>query len=619
MTVPPAVPTMRCRVCEADVPAAAFCGTCGAQLAAQRGDGRGRLRIGAYAAAPGEHVLRLAVVSSLFPLLPHRSRTPFRIALALLLFTLIIFGLLRWQAPLVALAVFGFPLVFALYLHEADVYRDIPVRSLATTAAIGVVLGIGWALTTGTLIAELYDITLANHESHEHALIQGIAIPLGAAVLMLVPAVVMRLMHPATHESLDGFVIGAVGAIAFTAAGTLTRMAPQFATGVTVSDRPASGLLVQAGIQGVTLPLFAAATGGLVGAALWLSRPKLIAASVIVTLVLYAGLGFLEASPVLQGLHFGLHVVIALIALLTVRIGLQAALLHEPHDPANPSGLVLCPHCDHVVPDMPFCPNCGVAGRAASRTSRAERRAAGGVANAEPRPGYAVPAGTYAAVPVRHTTHSWLLTTLGAGVGVTVAAGVTAAVLATPVIPAYVCPPDCGRPPLRDAVESNPRFVSADGEFSVQYPGPGTAYRAIVNPDGVDLKFTAGDTGTMQLFGMPAGDRTAKQIAEALIGETYPDATTDYEIPNALVGYEPGYGVVVDEYPQDSSGMYTRLRLVVMVAVKNGYALVAAAIGPYHEFSPDFGTGHPSGTNLQLAMDMGKYVNSFRWHGDPPG
>jgi hypothetical protein len=50
-----------------------------------------------------------------------------------------------------------------------------------------------------------------------------------------------------------------------------------------------------------------------------------------------------------------------------------------------------------------------------------------------------------------------------------------------------------------------------------------------------------------------------------------------------------------------------------MTAVKDDYALVAAAIGPYHQFNRDFGNGHPSGANLQLAMDMGKYVNSFQW------
>jgi hypothetical protein len=305
--------------------------------------------------------------------------------------------------------------------------------------------------------------------------------------------------------------------------------------------------------------------------------------------------------------------------LLALRIGLQVALLHEVHDPVNPSGQVLCPHCDHVVPDVAFCPNCGVASRAASRSSRTARRAGSGDGVAAARPGYALPAGSYSVAPVRYTTHTWLLTTLGAGVGVAIAAAVTAAVLATPVVPQYVCPPDCGRPPIGKPVETNPRFTAGNGEFSVQYPGPGTAYEATLYPDGVELSFVAGDTGTMQLFGLPAENRTPKQIAEDLISENYPDATTDYEIPNALVGYEPGYGVVIDEYPQDSSGTFTRLRLVVMVAVKNDYALVAAAIGPYHEFSPDFGTGHPSGVNLQLAMDMGKYVNSFKWRSDPTG
>lgn len=53
-----------------------------------------------------------------------------------------------------------------------------------------------------------------------------------------------------------------------------------------------------------------------------------------------------------------------------------------------------------------------------------------------------------------------------------------------------------------------------------------------------------------------------------------------------------------------------------MAAVRHDYALIATAAGPYHEFSPDYGTGHPSGANLEVAMDMGKYVNSFRWFGD---
>jgi hypothetical protein len=151
----------------------------------------------------------------------------------------------------------------------------------------------------------------------------------------------------------------------------------------------------------------------------------------------------------------------------------------------------------------------------------------------------------------------------------------------------------------------------------VQYPSPGSLYKATLHPDWVELAYLGGDTGALDLWGEPAEKRTPKDIVNKVIADYYPDATVVYEIPNAMVGYEPGYGAVFDEYPQDSSGKFTRLRLVVMAAVKNDYALVVTASGPYHEFSPDFGTGHPSGVNLALALDMGKYVNSFRWRSGP--
>jgi ribosomal protein S27AE len=358
----------------------------------------------------------------------------------------------------------------------------------------------------------------------------------------------------------------------------------------------------------------------LVGAALWFTRPAttdrrlsvaLVAVSILVALALYATLGVTESLPFFQGLHVGLHLAVAVISLLALRIGVQVMLLYEVQDETDPDQHVLCPHCEHVVPETAFCPNCGVATHAASRTSRVARRrpAAAPVV----RPGYAVPADSYETKPAPHTTHARLLTALGAGAAVATAAAVTASVLATPSVARFVCPPDCGQPPIGKPVETNPWFMSSDGRFSVQYPRPGTAYEVTFDPDGVNVDFTAGDTGRMQFFGLPAEGRTSKQIAEDLLAEKYPNATTDYEVPNALVGYQPGYGVVKDEYPQDSSGTFTRLRLLVMVAIKNNYALVAGAIGPYHKFSPDFGSGHPSGVNMQLALDMGKYVNSFIW------
>src|ERR1700704_757318 len=316
MTGPPAphdgMPTMHCAVCETDVPAGAFCGTCGAHLSPQRGNGRGLLRPGAYGAAPGEHVLRLSVASSLFPHLPHRSRAPFRVALAVLVLTLIAFAFLRWQAPLIAVSALGLPLLFLLYLHETDIDDDLPASTLALTAALGVGLGVGWALLTGSIVADSYDVALSEGTSEGHTILEGL-IPAGSAVLMVLPAVVVRLLRPASRESLDGFVIGALSAIVFVASAALTRLAPQFATGPTAQDRAVSGLLAEAGIQGGAMPLTAAAVGGLIGAALWFKRPAgmdrrpavvLLVASCLVVLSLCVALGLSEVAAFANGLHF---------------------------------------------------------------------------------------------------------------------------------------------------------------------------------------------------------------------------------------------------------------------------------------------------------------------------
>ena len=63
-----------------------------------------------------------------------------------------------------------------------------------------------------------------------------------------------------------------------------------------------------------------------------------------------------------------------------------------------------------------------------------------------------------------------------------------------------------------------------------------------MKPHGVVAEFTGGDGGTMQLFSEPANGSKPADIAQALLDTTYPDAVKDYEIPNAMVGYELGYG-----------------------------------------------------------------------------
>jgi RsiW-degrading membrane proteinase PrsW (M82 family) len=380
------VPQTECRVCQVDVPAGKYCGLCGVALEEHEGDGPAWLRMRAYGAAPGEHLLLPSVASSLFPQLPQKSRAPFRMALLAVVVALVVFAVLRLPAALIAVAALGLPFLFVLYLIETNAHRDIPVNVLVLTVVLGVGLGVCWVVLTGAMVARSYGVPLGSGIAGYRLLREGLGVPLGSAVLALLPAVLVRFTQPRDREALDGFMIGALGALAFGGAATLTRLAPQFATGMVARARPMSGLLVEAGIRGVAMPLTAAAAGGLIGAALWFKRPPnkadqhpgVVRAFLVffglIVLVVYASLGLIDVAKMPQYLQLACHLVVAALALLALRVGLHLALLHEAHDEIHSDQPILCPHCGHVVPDMAFCPACGAATHASSRSSRSLRR-----------------------------------------------------------------------------------------------------------------------------------------------------------------------------------------------------------------------------------------------------
>lgn len=231
--------------------------------------------------------------------------------------------------------------------------------------------------------------------------------------------------------------------------------------------------------------------------------------------------------------------------------------------------------------------------------------------------GYAVPAGSYSARRVRSPRSVAILGLWVVGIVVSMMAlsVITIQLAGSPT--RYVCPPDCGRPPTGFPVATNPRFTASNGDFSVSYPDPGAAYTVTKEPNGITATWNGGDGGTLRLFSEPANGREAQEIAEKLRQKSFPDSKRDYELPNAMVGFQPGYGEVADYWPQGSQGKAEQFRVIILVAVKNDLALVAALVGPNHPFGEDFGPGPPSAAAVQLAMDMGKYVNSFSWRGDP--
>lgn len=583
--------TAHCRACGSGVAVAEFCGSCGAR---QSGGRTGVFRLGAYAAAPSQRVLAPWVTTSLFPELPPRSRNRFRAALIALLVVLAGTALLRWQAPMIVTAVFAVPMLLLLYVRATGLRP----RDAVVAIVIAVALGVGWAVIVGPVVSQAYSEALGGEVDLEHVLLSGVAIPVSEALSMLVPAVVVRAMNRSGTDPLTGFSVGALGATFFNGAGSMVLLAPQLAMGVIAHGQSDASLLVEALVEGVAWPVSSLAAGGIFGIALWLKlsgsgawRRRLLVLAAAMAALVMASMGVVDVAPLSLRAYVAAQMMITVVAVVALRLAIAGALLHQSHDGTGTDGSLPCGECGQAKGPTAFCAACGVAAGALSGDR---------------------PAVTYPGV----------LGPLAAGLAVVVAAGVGTSVLLTPATKAYVCPPDCGRPPLGTPVETNPRFSGDGGAFSVSYPGEGSAYDVIFDPpgiNGVELRYLGGDTGTLWLFGEPADGRTSRQIVERILATKYPGATVAYEIPNASVGYEPGYGVVADAYSREAAASYTRLRVIVMAAVKHDYALIATAVGPYHEFGPDYGTGHPSGANLELAMDMGKYVNSFRWNGDRYG
>ena len=632
------VPVTSCPGCGAEVPTGNFCGVCGSSQAIEAGDGPQWLRPKTFGAAPSEKVLIPYVTSAIFPHLPDRSRRPFRLTLLIAAAALAVSVAIKVPAAGIAVSTLALPLLFALYLRASRLERDISPGPLALSAVLGVVLGAGWVLLTGGLVARSYNVSLGVGLALHHLVSQGVAIPAAGMLLMLVPAVAVRLIRPGTRESLDGFTIGAFGALMFTAAATLTRLAPQFTAGLFAHARPVQGLIVEVVMSGVTIPVTGAAAGGLFGILLWFEparahdrRVRVILALLAVLVMLgHTAVGIIDIVGLPEMAMLATHLTATALALMALRVALQLALLHEEPDPIREDQPLLCIHCEMVVPDMAFCPACGAANRASTRGSRRERR---GVSLPQPvdgsasndtggtvegpvlqdYPGYALPASSYRAPALQRPRFGWLVGRWGTGVTVVAVVLSAVALFLTPKIAHYMCPPECGRPPAGMPVAGLPRFTAPGGDFSVSYPAAQSAYEITTSDNGVTAKYVGGDTGIMQLFSQPAKGRSAQEIVQSLLKKRYPDSKVAYEIPNAMVGYVRGYGVFADDWPQNPSASYSRQRVLAMAAVKDDLALIAFVAGPYRAFGPNSGPGLPSGANVELAADLGKYVNSFQW------
>lgn len=382
--------TMECPSCHLDIPGGRFCGLCGQPLANPAAAG---LRPATFGACPDEGVLRPALASALFPHLPRRSRLPFRLGLLAVGLGLVGLAALRFSPALVTLVSVGPTLLFLLYLRASQVDRGLGRGPVALAVVLGAGFAVGWTLLThraegwtvltgvfrGWSTSGDYGLPLAVDGD---GLVGGaVAASVTGALMMSMPALVVGLLPKRTREALDGFAVGVAGALAFAAAASLIRLAPQFTTGLRQHTRPFSSFAVEAGINGVVIPLCAAAAGGVIGVALWF-RPRhddrfparlVLWLLFVAVLVTYVGIGRVDSLRLPQAVVLLFNLLLAVACLLALRVAIQVGLLYEQADPATWEPL-LCEHCERVVPDAAFCASCGAAARASSRESRQVRR-----------------------------------------------------------------------------------------------------------------------------------------------------------------------------------------------------------------------------------------------------
>lgn len=182
--------------------------------------------------------------------------------------------------------------------------------------------------------------------------------------------------------------------------------------------------------------------------------------------------------------------------------------------------------------------------------------------------------------------------------------------------PTFTRLPDCGRPPTGQPVATNPRFTAADGSFSVSYPAPGAAYQVTTGAGRVTAEWDRRRRRHDSVAQPPAAGRDARTIAEALLEDAFPAPARPMSCPmppsatNSATARSPTSARCPAGVRRNGFDHHHRRD---QERPRTG----RRAAGPFREFTPNFGPG-PSPANLQVAQDMGKYVNSFAWRGDPP-
>lgn len=181
-------------------------------------------------------------------------------------------------------------------------------------------------------------------------------------------------------------------------------------------------------------------------------------------------------------------------------------------------------------------------------------------------------------------------------------------------------PPRCPLPPPRvQNITDASTYTSSQYGYSLEYS---TAH---ITPSHLTSSTIAWDA-TLQdnsevswaFIGTQPNGRDAQGIVTDAQQNNFPDASLAFTIPNADIGYTPGYGNVYDLTTAPGNGEAIHQRLILIAAVKRGVAVVFVGLGPYRPTTPK-SDGHPSPADTPLVHlgDFEQTLKSVIWPGDP--
>lgn len=131
------------------------------------------------------------------------------------------------------------------------------------------------------------------------------------------------------------------------------------------------------------------------------------------------------------------------------------------------------------------------------------------------------------------------------------------------------------------------------------------------------VQYPRGTTWPLVVTGEKAAGRSAEAVARQVQQARYPEARVVYTIPQAELGYNPGFGAIYEYTSAAGSGQSQRVRVVIMAAVKKDLAVVIHTANVWRKTDPKVDGSHPNPAETWAVFFIDELTNTVTFPGDP--